>query len=142
MNPSWYRARLLLDVTRLFLLPSTVLTILLRLAGICLGRLTTLYYLLFIWAWTVMKAVYSNITQSKEAERFGAQSIPRIVGRWPGNVDILLRIVRAYKTDYLLVVYLELFQEYKSTTLNMRIFWMDHVRVFYFPDHPRFYQLC
>ena len=42
-------------------------------------------------------------------------------------MDILLRMMRSFRTDYIQDVYLELFREYQCTTLNLRIFWIDTV---------------
>lgn len=53
--------------------------------------------------------------------------IPHVVGKWPGNIDILLRMMKAFKTAYILDVYLDLFEEYQCTTLNTRILWVDQV---------------
>ncbi|TFY66527.1 hypothetical protein EVG20_g4563 [Dentipellis fragilis] len=55
------------------------------------------------------------------------QEIPRVVGKWPGNIDLLLHMLRAGKTSYIQQVYLALFEEYQCTTLNTRILWMDQI---------------
>ena len=57
----------------------------------------------------------------------GAKPIKRIRGKWPGNIDVLFRMMKAFKTSYIMDVYLELFQEYQCTTLNTRILWVDQV---------------
>ncbi|GAW02064.1 cytochrome P450 monooxygenase CYP63 [Lentinula edodes] len=36
-------------------------------------------------------------------------------------------MLRAFKTSYILDVYLQLFEEYQCTTLNTRILWTDHI---------------
>jgi hypothetical protein len=133
MNPRRYRTRLLLDATRLLVLPATVLAALRCLSGSRHNGLTPLYYLSFVVLWAFARGLYSDYVQSEGARRLGAQRIPRVVGRWPGNIDILLRIMRSYKTDYLLDFYKELFSEYRATTLNTRILWMDHVRIYLAP---------
>jgi hypothetical protein len=129
MNPGRYRTRRLLDATRLLLLPIALLTFILRIAEIRLGNLSVPCYALFIVACAIAKNYQSNHVQAEEARKLGAKPIPRVVGRWPGNIDILLRIVHSAHTDYVQDVYLELFREYKCTTLNTRIFWIDQVSV-------------
>ncbi|KAG6837575.1 hypothetical protein H0H93_006989 [Arthromyces matolae] len=59
--------------------------------------------------------------------RLGAKPIPRVVGKWPGNVDVLLKMLKAFKTAYVVDVYLQLFEEYQSTTLNLYILWADQI---------------
>jgi hypothetical protein len=46
---------------------------------------------------------------------------------WPGNLDILLSMMRAFRKSYILDVYLNLFEEYQCTTLNLNILWVDNV---------------
>jgi hypothetical protein len=36
-------------------------------------------------------------------------------------------MIRAFKTSYVGDVYLQLFEEYKTTTLNLRVLWSDTV---------------
>ncbi len=71
---------------------------------------------------------FYDFKQHQTCRRLGTKPIPRIRGKWPGNIDVLLRMMKAFKTAYLMDVYLELFQEYQCTTLNTRILWVDQVR--------------
>lgn len=128
MNPARYRVRLFLDLCRTIVLPSIVLSVALNLTQRRLGLLTVPAHVFFIVIWASSKGALSKFIQDREARRLGAKPIPRIVGKWPGNIDVLLKMLRAFKTSYVLDVYLQLFEEYQCTTLNTRIFWSDNVR--------------
>lgn len=129
LNPKLYRTRLFLDLLRIFVLPVFVLLQAASFAGIRLGYLALPAGILAIIGWGYLRNVFSDFKQSREARRLGAKPIIKIRGKWPGNIDILLRMMKAFKTSYLMDVYLELFQEYQCTTLNTRILWVDQVRV-------------
>jgi hypothetical protein len=110
-------------------LPSAVLFFALHLTGIRLGVVTIPCHVSFVVIWAIAKAVYFNAVHAKEAKQLGAKPIPQIIGKWPGNIDVLLKMILAFKTSYVLDVYLQLFEEYRCTTLNTRILWMDNVRI-------------
>ena len=128
MNPARYRIRLVLDICRTVCLPVFVFSLGLNIAQKHLGFLTIPSHVLFITLWASVKTVLWNHIQDREARRLGAKRIPQVVGKWPGNIDILLKMLRAFKTSYVLDVYLNLFEEYRCTTLNTRILWTDNVR--------------
>ncbi|KII90351.1 hypothetical protein PLICRDRAFT_107216 [Plicaturopsis crispa FD-325 SS-3] len=123
----WYRVRLLLDIGRTFIAPSVVLAILLRLANLDLRSWTIPTYLLFIVGCIAVRNILVNLAQARQAKQFGAKPIPKVVGKWPGNIDILMKIMRSFEEDYILDAYLALFEEYKCTTLNTRILWVDQI---------------
>lgn len=50
-----------------------------------------------------------------------------MVGKLPGNIDVMLRLVRARRDRYLLDGFFDLFYEYQTTTLNLRFLWQDKV---------------
>ena len=52
----------------------------------------------------------------------------RIRGKLPGNLDILWRILASQDKGYMMDVFWEIFEECKSTTVNLRILWTDKVR--------------
>ena len=128
MNPARYRIRFCLDISRTICLPVFVLSLALYIAQKNLGILTIPSHILFILLWAALIGALRRCIQDREARCLGAKPIPRIVGKWPGNIDILLKMLRAFKTSYVLDVYLNLFEEYKCTTLNTRILWSDNVR--------------
>jgi hypothetical protein len=52
----------------------------------------------------------------------------RVNGKLPGNLDILFRIFTNQKNGYMLDAFAELYEECKSTTVNLRILWTDKVQ--------------
>jgi len=50
-----------------------------------------------------------------------------VVGKLPGNIDVMLRLMRARHDRYLLDGFFDLFYEYQTTTLNLRFLWQDKV---------------
>ena len=127
LNPKYYRIRLLLDVLRILILPSISFSLATRYSGVRLGCFSVPANVLAIVAWNSVRNIIYDIQQRRNARRLGAKQVPRIRGKWPGNIDILLRMMKAFKTAYPMDVYLQLFREYRCTTLNARILWVDQV---------------
>ncbi|EKM74893.1 hypothetical protein AGABI1DRAFT_80614 [Agaricus bisporus var. burnettii JB137-S8] len=126
-HPANFRARLLKDLFVAFAIPSAVLYALLLVNNIRLGLFAPPVYFLFFLGWATSKGAYSTYRQRKLAEQLGSKPIPCVVGKWPGNLDILLKMIGAFKTSYILDVYLQLFEEHQCTTLNLRILWGDNI---------------
>jgi len=131
MNPAYYRVRLLCDLFWNLLLPVLVLFLVLSQTQYRLGFLSLPAYVAFIFLWGTTKDLYRKSMQEKEAKLLGARLIPCIAGKWPGNIDVLLNMMRAFKSSYILDVYLQLFEEYQCTTINTRILWSDTVGIAY-----------
>lgn len=127
MNPSHYRLRLALDLWRIVVTPSLAFAVILRLTRWQHGWLSLPAYFAFITLWAVFKREWMLLSQRREAQQIGAAPIPCVLGKWPGNIDILLRMMRDFKNSYILDVYLNLFEEYQCTTLNLRILWTDTI---------------
>ena len=130
MNPANYRARLLLDLFHIFVLPTLVLSSLFSIFRCRVGLFSIPLHLAFIFTWASVRVAYSELWHDRQAKSLGANPIPRVVGKWPGNIDLLFTMLRAFSTSYVLDVYLQLFQEYQCTTLNLRILWHNNVRPF------------
>ncbi|KAH9923790.1 cytochrome P450 [Amylocystis lapponica] len=122
---SFYRARFLKDVFHGCVVPSVALFILLSSAHVHLGLLTFPFYVFFIFILRIGKAWYSDNKNASDARRLGARPIPRVVGKWPGNIDLVLELQRASRTSYPGSFYLSLFEQYQSTTLNIKFLWQD-----------------
>jgi hypothetical protein len=124
-----YRKRILLSLAKAIVLPpllsSLVLCLVCRSASkwLCLP-LAFLSIPIFI----ALRSQYTLWAQDREAARLGAQPITRVCGRWPGNLDIVLRLLKAFESGYVLQGFADLFAEYGCTTLNTRFFWDDQVR--------------
>ncbi|CAK5276731.1 unnamed protein product [Mycena citricolor] len=123
-----YRVRILRDLAHALLLPTALLWSTLRLLDVRVGWiLAPAVYLASIVLWATLYNVYRERVHARTAEELGAQRVRQVVGRWPGNIDVLLRMMGAFKTSYVLDVYRELFEEYQCTTLNLRILWRDNI---------------
>ncbi|KXN82490.1 Cytochrome P450 52E2, partial [Leucoagaricus sp. SymC.cos] len=126
-HPANFRARLFMDLVSAFAIPSITLYSILQFCDIRLGYLAPVGYLLFILCWAISRGTYSSCKQHQLAEQLGVKPVPCVVGKWPGNVDILFKMMSAFKTSYVLDVYLQLFEEYQCTTLNLRILWGNNI---------------
>lgn len=133
MNPHQYRIRFLSDVSKIFIYPSLALSLCLRLTVTDLGHLTIPCHILFTVIVFAARIQYDAFRKRRDAYVLNARPIPCVEGRWPGNVDVMLKMLKAFKTAYIQEVYLALFEEYQCTTLNLRILWSDQVR------HPLLY---
>uniref|UniRef100_A0A0W0ETJ6 Putative cytochrome P450 monooxygenase CYP63 n=1 Tax=Moniliophthora roreri TaxID=221103 RepID=A0A0W0ETJ6_MONRR len=128
MHPGAYRTRLFLDLCRLLVLPSLVFSAFTYTYDIHLGFLLAIpCHIAFIITWAFCKGVIMRLICAQDSYRMGAKEIPCVVGKWPGNIDVLLKMMKAFKTSYILDVYLRLFEEYQCTTLNTRILWSDMI---------------
>lgn len=58
----------------------------------------------------------------------GAVPIPRVRGKWPGNLDIVLGFIQSLHDDYPMQFMDDLFEQYGCKTLNLRMLWEDQVR--------------
>ena len=130
MNPANYRARFLLDLFHTFALPTVVLSLVFSIFRYRAGLLSIPLHLVFILTWVTVRVAYLELWHDRQAKSLGAKPIPRVVGKWPGNIDLFFTMMRAFSTSYVLDVYLQLFEEYQCTTLNLRILWHNNVRAF------------
>ena len=123
-----YRKRILLSLSKALIVPPLVTCLALRFA--C-RSLSLWFYLplalLSVPLTVVLRSHYTIWSQDREAARLGAQPIPRVCGRWPGNLDVVLRMLKSFESDYVLQGFADLFDEYGCTTLNTRFFWDDQV---------------
>ncbi|KAH9927640.1 cytochrome P450 [Fomitopsis serialis] len=128
MHPdSFYRVRLFKDFVRIVVVPWATLFALLRTTEVRLGLLAVPAHVVFIVFWAYTRLQYADWMHRRDARRMGARPIPRVRGRWPGNLDIYLQLLKAYHTTYLGSFHLKLFEEYHTTTLNLRLLWQDFI---------------
>ncbi|KAF8573587.1 cytochrome P450 [Ramaria rubella] len=76
-------------------------------------------------AYLYLQVIYESYQQSSAAFSLNATPIPRVVGKWPGNLDIMLRMVQNLKKGYPMQVFADLFEQYNCQTLNLRVLWDD-----------------
>ncbi|KAF8549680.1 cytochrome P450 [Imleria badia] len=82
-----------------------------------------------------------EINQRRRAVAFGARLIPRIQGYLPGNVDMLLNMIRRTETDYIGTAVLEQLQLH-GPVLNMRFLWEDLIVTTEPQDIKMSYKFC
>ncbi|KAG2105766.1 cytochrome P450 [Suillus discolor] len=66
------------------------------------------------------------ISQRRKATRLDARLVPRIQGRWPGNLDKLVNTIQRFKVEYLGQPVLDEMKEL-GPTLNYRCLWEDYI---------------
>ncbi|KAN0078302.1 Cytochrome P450 [Tylopilus felleus] len=122
-----FRRRIVNDLFRVIGLPPLILSAVAHLLHLRLGWWSLPAYLLSIILAAVARVQYTQFIQRREANQLGARPIPRLVGKWPGNIDVMLKTKKAFASGYLYNHYLELFEEHQCTTLNTRFLWMDNI---------------
>lgn len=122
---SRYRLRVFGDFVRIVLAPSFVFWSAVQILKLRLGLLSPAAWLTFLFAASYARVQYRGFLQRQEARRRGGVLPPEVVGRWPGNIDILIKLGKASLTAYPGSFYLDLFEEYQSTTLNLKLLWSD-----------------
>jgi hypothetical protein len=128
-----YRKRILLSFAKALIVPPLVTALLLRL--VCGGgggslSLFTVYLPLALLSIPIaigLRSQYTQWSQDREAASMGVKPITRVRGRWPGNLDIVLRLLKSFESGYVLQGFADLFAEYGCATLNTRFFWDDQV---------------
>ena len=129
---SRYRLRLFWDFVRIVLVPSLFFAAIICSRGV-LCWIAPFAWLAFLVVSAFARLQYHAYKLRAEAHRRGGRLPPQVVGKWPGNIDILIKLGIAARTRYPGSFYLALFEEYKSTTLNLRLLWSDLVRLSFPP---------
>ncbi|KAI9570041.1 cytochrome P450 monooxygenase CYP63 [Boletus coccyginus] len=122
-----FRRRIIKDILRAIVLPPLILSALTHLLHVRLRWWSLPAYPLSILLAAIARVQYTQLVQRREAKQLGARLIPRVVGKWPGNIDVMLKTRNAFASSYIYNPYLELFEEYQCTTLNTRFLWMDNI---------------
>jgi hypothetical protein len=128
---SQVRLRFLRDAANTCIIPCVILAVALKITQVRLGYLTIPTLIAFIFLFAYIRALAHDYGQARLAGKLGARPIPCVVGKWPGNIDLIPRLLADLKSGYMQDVFLELFHEYQSTTLNLKILWSDKASVLY-----------
>ncbi|KIM86055.1 hypothetical protein PILCRDRAFT_816602 [Piloderma croceum F 1598] len=80
----------------------------------------------------IIRVVWNEIYQRRRAAALGARLVPRVAGRWPGNIDVLIDAIDKMRNSYPADGHWELMERY-GTTLNLRPLWEDAI-ITYDPD--------
>ncbi|KAA1466958.1 cytochrome P450 [Dentipellis sp. KUC8613] len=126
MHPRHYRLRFISEITRSIVVPQVIVSSVLFLipyklsaAGYAILHLSAMPLSIFL------RSLYESYVNKKNAERLGAVTIPCVRGNWPGNLDIVMNLVKQAHHDYPMQFVSDLFSEYNCKTLNLRILWSD-----------------
>lgn len=122
-----YRFRILKDIFQALVAPPVLVSLCHGTFNLRFGWWSIPVYLLAIPLAAIIRVQYSDFVQAREARRLGARPIPRVVGKWPGNIDVMLKLKKGLASQYIYEPFLDLFEEYQCTTLNTRFLWVDNV---------------
>ncbi|KAG1800357.1 cytochrome P450 [Suillus plorans] len=98
----------------------------------CLQNFPVSPWLLSAMVWGAMPLGFAayifvdEILQRRKATRLGARLVPRIQGRWPGNLDKLVNVILTLEVEYLGQPVLDEMKEL-GPTLNYRCLWEDYI---------------
>lgn len=126
-----YRKRILVALSKALFIPPIITTLVLwrmKFADLPVPRF--LLVILSIPVTITIRSRYSIWVQDREAKKLNARVIPRVQGKLPGNLDIVRRIMKSFKEDYILQGFADLLREHNTTILNTRFFWDDQVGPF------------
>jgi len=124
-----HRRALLFNLARFVGLPVLLTHLILRFAGFCSTSWlhTVAVGIVYITSvplfWSVRNVVTMRL-QDREARRLGARPIPRIKGKWPGNVDVLVDMFTTMQRGYI-GEWVQKMALIYGPTFNTRVFWQD-----------------
>ncbi|KAH9921357.1 cytochrome P450 monooxygenase CYP63 [Fomitopsis serialis] len=129
LPPTWYRTRFLIGVAETLLPPFALTYVLLTavFGSAGAGFVATLAYISSIPVWITVTSWYSVWKNDRRARQLGATPIPRAKGKWPGNLDIMMRFAKDLREGYILQAMGEVLDEHGVDTLNTRILWKDNI---------------
>ncbi|KIM86057.1 hypothetical protein PILCRDRAFT_816605 [Piloderma croceum F 1598] len=81
----------------------------------------------------IAQLVWAEIYQRRRAAALGARFVPRVVGRWPGNIDVLIDAIEKMRNSYPADGQWDLMKHY-GTTYNFYLTWEDTIMT-YDPDN-------
>ncbi|KAG2155274.1 cytochrome P450 monooxygenase CYP63 [Suillus bovinus] len=122
-----YRFRILKDIFRALVAPPLLVSLCCKTLNLRFGWWSIPAYLLAIPLAAFVRVQYTDFVQAREARQLGAKTIPRVVGKWPGNIDVMLKLRQGHASQYIYEPFLDLFEEYQCTTLNTRFLWTDNI---------------
>lgn len=127
-----YRGWLFLQCTKLIGIPIILAHVVLLTSGVAVHLGVALRFVIYAGSILLLAAVrilYDDMLQRRTARKMGAIPVPRVRGRWPGNIDVLLYILEEFETGYVLQSFQNLLDQHGVKTLNLRLLWSDLVRM-------------
>ncbi|KDQ21543.1 hypothetical protein BOTBODRAFT_123337 [Botryobasidium botryosum FD-172 SS1] len=125
-----YRLVYLATLSRVFALPPLALFAFSRAFPHLVPAHWIVRYFLYVLSIPVVwgfRTAYHISSQATEAKRLGAEPIPVVRGKWPGNIDISQKMINSLTLGYAGDPFGALFDEYGCHTLNLRILWRDRI---------------
>lgn len=122
-----YRKRILVSLAKALFIPPFLCVLVFLAFNLPFNALFFSTTFISIPLVTFLKAWLGIWQHNRAAAQLGARTIPRVKGKWPGNLDIAKRIVSSFDKGYVFQAFADLFAEYNSTTINTRLFWDDQV---------------
>ncbi|KAF8313151.1 cytochrome P450 [Cantharellus anzutake] len=127
-----YRVQLILELAKDFIPPLLIASLLLSFLP---SLLTDGLFLQSLWRlsiciayWTV-NVKYTDWKNGNEAKKTGGVYLPRLKGKWPGNLDIALSLAKFSEEGYVLESFERLFASPgggdEVTTFNLGTLWRD-----------------
>jgi hypothetical protein len=131
-NFSRLRINLLLSFASILTYPSITIAIFSYYLYLYIGLAIPGYVKLALIALSVpiqviVRGLYRDWRSQRRAHQLGAILIPQVIGQWPGNIDIYIRIVKSRRQGYISQVAEDLYRQYGCTTLNLRLLWEDTI---------------
>jgi hypothetical protein len=123
-----WRTKFLLQAAQVLILPPLALHACFRVLDYHPGSLLRpLLFVLSIVAYIRLNSWFRFYTIERKATALGARTIPIAKGKWPGNLDLLIRLMQTPKEAYIGARLYEFFKQYKTNTINIRPLGMDLV---------------
>ncbi|KAJ4478450.1 cytochrome P450 [Lentinula aciculospora] len=131
LHPRHYRLRFLLDLSSTILIPQLCLFVTLAMikyeyTSISASVRVLLHFLVIPFV-GLLRVCWDEYNNTRAAISLNAVPIPCVRGKWPGNLDVAVKLVRSLHDDYLMQFYAKLFDEYGVDTLNTRILWGNQI---------------
>ncbi|KAF8338717.1 cytochrome P450 monooxygenase CYP63 [Cantharellus anzutake] len=127
-----YRIHLLLELARDFIPPLLIASVLLSFLPSLLSDgffLRSLWRLLICLAYWTVNVKYADWKNHNEAKKMGVVYLPRLKGKWPGNLDIALSQAQLSEEGYVLENFERMFTSLGTgdevTTFNLGTLWED-----------------
>lgn len=137
-NFNRYRLSLLIIILRVFVVPclfaQAALSLSLAPRVPALLKWLLIYPLSISMYWAVLNSL-QTWRNNRDAARRGLQLIPKVYGRWPGGLDLMMHFAHEFENGYGTLEFRKYFEERGVTTLNFQVMFhdvimtIDHVHI-------------
>jgi hypothetical protein len=74
-----------------------------------------------------LRLIYNDVHDRREAARLGARIVPRVQGKWPGNLDIIVDLVTNFTKAYPGDIHLPWLRTTGSNAVDCRFLWQPEI---------------